>query len=438
VIAHIWKEAGEEKAIQFIDDASKSGSLDIHWVWPHILLEKNDLSAEQRKLLHKVLEGRSVSYASVTEQGASLWHTLVPVDTGLHGRGALDLSQPLLPFKEFYRKMLTRAVTITALLALGCGIILYLFMDKKIRVPLNRLTAHAQRIGQGDLSLDNVGQENNELAEMAHAMNDMCSRLLIAREKIKFEYNARLNTLEQLRHTERLSSFGVLAAEIAHELGTPLNVVDGRAKMILAEAQNTNEVDHCAEIIKNQAERMTAIIRQLLDFTRRPEQRISCENMTLVIRQVFLLLYPIAKKQHISFELNREEGAETTLNADFSQLQQVMVNLLMNAIQAMVDGGKVVVTLSNTFLPKTSGENRVKQKYLKISIQDEGAGICEADLDSIFTPFFTTKTVGTGTGLGLSIAHGIVEEHGGWIEVTRNTPKGACFTIFLPTEAQLP
>jgi two-component system NtrC family sensor kinase len=108
----------------------------------------------------------------------------------------------------------------------------------------------------------------------------------------------------------------------------------------------------------------------------------------------------------------------------------------MNAIQAMPNGGKVDVSLSNEMISTSSHEERIKDKYLKLRIHDEGEGICKENLERIFTPFFTTKTIGTGTGLGLSIAHGIVEEHGGWIDIKSSVQNGACFTVYLPMKEQ--
>lgn len=432
MISHVWQESGEAKALELIRDASLSGTIKIRWVWSDILFEKFTGTATEKEQLERVLLGESVSLKMQEKDGTLLRYTYVPVDIGKARTGALELSQTLQSFEKFYKKMLGRAFTITIFLALVCGLILYFFVDRKIRRPLNSLMAQAKRIGHGDLSANNAIVGNDELAEMAGTMNDMCSRLLIAKEKIKFEYDARLKTLKQLRHTERLSSFGVLSAGIAHELGTPLNVVDGRAKMIINENLQMEDIQDCATIIKSQAERMTVIIRQLLDFTRNPKQKKSREDITFHIKQVFQLLYPMAAKQHVSFYLNQKEGTEVILSADFSQLQQVLVNLLMNAIQAMPDGGKVDVSLSNEILSSSLSENRIKNNYLKVKIQDEGEGICKEHLKHIFTPFFTTKTIGTGTGLGLSIAHGIIEEHGGWIDIDNNVLNGACFTVCLP------
>lgn len=432
MVSHTWQESGEEKALQLLRDASQSGMIKIRWVWLRPLIDSFTGTSADKKELEKVLYGENISLKLQQPDGSFLRYTYVPVDVGTPQTGALELSQTLLTFKEFSQRMLIRALTITTLLALVCGIILYIFIDKKIRRPLNNLIFQAERIGRGDLTANKAIVGNDELADLAETMNDMCSRLLIAKEKINFEYDARLKTLEQLRHTERLSSFGVLSAEIAHELGTPLNVVDGRAKMIMIENLPREDIHDCASIIIHQAERMTAIIRQLLDFTRQPKQKISTEDISFHIKQVFQLLYPMAAKQHVSFFLHKKEAAEVILRGDFAQLQQVLVNLFMNAIQAMPHGGKVDVSLSNEMLTTTPGEDRVKSKFLTIQIQDEGEGIQKENMQHIFTPFFTTKTLGTGTGLGLSIAHGIIEEHNGWINIENNVQSGACFTVYLP------
>lgn len=432
MISHVWQESGEKQALELIEDATESGTMHIRWVWLHDLSEKLRESPEAQLQLDRVLHGESVSFKLQENDGSFLRYTYVPVDIGESRKGALELSQSLVSFTAFSKKMLARACTITALLALICGLILYYFIDRKIRIPLNHLMAQAKRIGRGDLTANSDSGGNDELTEMAETMNDMCSRLRIAKEKINFEYDARLKTLEQLRHTERLSSFGVLSAETAHELGTPLNVVDGRAKMIITENLPAEDVQECAAIIKGQAERMTVIIRQLLDFTRQPNPKKTTEDITVHIKQVFQLLQPMAAKQRVSFLMSKNEDAEVILTADFSQLQQVIVNLLMNAIQAMPDGGKVEVSLSNEIVAGTQGEQQIRKKYLIITIQDEGEGICKENFKHIFTPFFTTKTTGTGTGLGLSIAHGIVEENGGWIDTENTTPHGACFSIYLP------
>lgn len=431
MIAHTWKESGEQKALELIHDASDSGKIGIRWVWADSFPDAATLSGSDREQFKALNLGTITTLKIHDQNGEILLNTYVPVDIGQERTGALELSQTFSALQLYSSRMLIRACIITALLATFCGVILYCFINQKIRVPLNRLAGQAKRIGQGDLQVNKV-VGNDELADLAQTMNDMCSSLIIAKEKIKFEYDARLKTLDQLRHTERLSTFGLISAGIAHEIGTPLNVVDGRAKMIITEDLNAEETKECATIIKSQAERMTLIIRQLLDFTRRPEQKISSENIAFLVKQIFQLLHPMASRQRVSFSLNRTEEAEVVLSVDASQIQQVLINVLMNSVQAMPDGGTVSVSLTNAMLSSPHVGDQQLRKYLKIRIVDEGEGICQEDLEHIFTPFYTTKTIGTGTGLGLSIAHGIVEEHGGWIDVESSVLNGACFSVYLP------
>lgn len=432
ILQHVWRESGEEKAQELLMDASSSGAINIRWVWLDTLQDQPHTKATDVNTLQKITQGETVSFKVSKSEGNNFLYTYIPVDIDSRAKGALELSQPLSTLEKFSKKMLQRAFFITSLLALVCGLILYNFMNRKIRIPLLRLTEQVRRISEGDFVVDNKVDGDDELAELARTLNDMCSRLIIAKQKINFEYEARLKTLEQLRHTERLSTFGLISAGIAHEIGTPLNVVDGRAKMIISEDLDKAEIKECASIIKNQAERMTVIVRQLLDFTRRPKQHIATENISVLIKQVFQFLHPMAAKQHVSFALTKEEKAETELLVDGSQIQQVLVNLLMNSVQAMPEGGKIDVRLTNEEPDSNDVDGQPVSKFLKIRIVDEGEGICPENLEHIFTPFFTTKKVGTGTGLGLSIAHGIVEEHGGWIDVEGTAKVGACFSVYLP------
>ncbi|WP_051309707.1 ATP-binding protein [Desulfogranum japonicum] len=434
VLNHAWEENNEALALDLISHAQIDGGMNIQWVW----LEKNRspqipslLEISEREQLRK---GSPVHFKQADEQGDMFIYTYIPVMNAYIDSGVLQIRQPLSTLKNYAHKMMLRAVVITILLGCIYGAILYLFMNRSIRVPLQRLIEQVERIGTGDLCTTVAFKGNEEFARLAQTLNEMCSRLLIAKEKIKFECDARLKTLEQLRHTERLSTFGLISAGIAHEIGTPLNVVDGRAKMIIREDLTQDEIQECATIIQNQAERMTVIVRQLLDFTRRPKQKIAEENIVFLIKQVFQFLYPMANKQRVEFALHVLPDTRAVLDADGSQIQQVLVNLLMNSIQAMPGGGKVDVTVSNVPADQTQIQRETVAYILKLRIEDEGEGIADKNLEHIFTPFFTTKKLGTGTGLGLSIAHGIVEEHNGWIEVESVPRRGTCFSVYLPVK----
>ncbi|MDD2463069.1 MAG: ATP-binding protein [Desulfobulbus sp.] len=432
VLNRAREKNSERVALELIDHAQIDGQLDIQWVWLDKEKGPSPLASMAPAEKEQLRNGTPMHVTHEDEQGELYLYTYIPVPKVYVDKGALQIIQPMASLKVFAHKMLLRAIVITILLACIYGAILYLFMNRSICVPLQKLIEQVERIGTGDFGTIVAFKGDDEFARLAQTLNEMCSRLLIAKEKIKFECNSRLKTLEQLRHTERLSTFGLISAGIAHEIGTPLNVVDGRAKMIIRENLSPDEVQECARIIQNQAERMTVIIRQLLDFTRRPKQNPAEENVVFLLKQVFQFLYPMANKQHVEFSLHVIPETCMVLDADGSQLQQVFVNLLMNSIQAMPRGGKVEVVVSNI------ADDQAREKHfssvLKLRFEDEGEGIAEKNMEHIFTPFFTTKSMGTGTGLGLSIAHGIIEEHGGWIDVERMPNGGACFSVYLPVK----
>ena len=434
VMNHAWEQEGQTLVLDLIAHAQANDTLDVQWIRYGEEGGASLLASMAPSDLEQLRTGRAVHLKRPDEVGHLALYTLIALDKDHIDRGVIQLRQSPVAVNTIAHKLFLRGFVITVLLGCIYGAILYLFMNRSICIPLRKLIDQVERIGRGDLCTTVAFKGNDELARLAQTLNEMCSRLLIAKEKIKFECDARLKTLEQLRHTERLSTFGLLSAGIAHEIGTPLNVVDGRAKMIIREELSPAEIRECASIIQNQAERMTVIIRQLLDFTKRPRQKTAEENTVFLLKQVFQFLYPMAHKQRVEFMLHVVPDTRVTLEADGSQLQQVFVNLLMNSIQAMPEGGKVDVTVSNIPPDQKQIEQECFSCILKLRFEDEGEGIAEKNLEHIFTPFFTTKTLGTGTGLGLSIAHGIIEEHGGWMEVESVPRKGACFSVYLPVK----
>lgn len=436
MISHTWNESGPEKAIQLVEDANRADHLiSIRWIW------LDELQKFHRQVIPELEEfetaglSRQVSFIALDEHRQKQRYTLMPATIPGDRPGAIQLTQSLEPRAEFTQRMLIRSLSITTLLALISGVIIYFFIHIKIRGPLEQLSRKAIEIGKGNLMPDLEIKGEDELVGLARIMNDMCTRLLIAKEKIHFEHLARLKTLEQLRHTEKLSTVGQIAAGIAHEVGTPLNVVDGRAKMIISEQLEHDEIVNCARIIKNQAERITLIIRQLLDYSRKKKSHPqTLESVETIINQVFHLLSPIAAKQGISLVLNIASEAKMLCRMDAQQIQQVFMNVIMNSIQATPKGKNVQVEISNSKLKSMIHTDDQMGKFIRIDVIDEGAGIPEDKLQEIFTPFFTTKQIGLGTGLGLSIARELLEEHGGWIEVENRRAKGAQFSIFLGLE----
>lgn len=432
LIEHTWEKSGEEKTIQLIKDANSSKHpIKIRWVWLEKTEESEHIPAIGSKALSNVINGETISVKlNLNEESASRY-TYLPLNLSHHEASAIEIAQSLEPLKRFSRKMLIRSFKIAGMVLLISGMILYGYIRTQIHKRLVTLSAKAKRIGQGDIQPDLIIQGNDELAELAAIVNDMCCQLIAGRKKLSRVHKARIKALEQLQHTNRLSTVGKVSAGIAHELGTPLNIVSGRAKMIARDDMSSDEIRENADIILNQSDRMTTTIRQLLDFSRREKLRFASTNIKSLVIQVFDILSPLAKKQNVTLSL-AETPESPILHIDPNQIQQVLVNLVMNSIQAMPDGGKTEVNIDRqTMCSPNTGEESL---YLGISVADTGTGIDDDTMKHIFEPFFTTKKTGEGTGLGLSIIQGIIEEHNGWINIESQKGTGATFTFYLPTE----
>ncbi len=180
---------------------------------------------------------------------------------------------------------------------------------------------------------------------------------------------------------------------------------------------------------------MTAIIRQLLDFSRRQGPRFGIVNLRALAARTVDMLATMADKRKIAVELVAED-AQPLARVDHNQMQQALANILLNGMQAMPAGGALRVEIARARRqPPDAAAGSEDGEYLRISVEDHGEGNAADVLPHIFEPFFTTKGVGEGTGLGLSVAHGIVREHGGWIDVESRVGQGTTFSIYLlPTE----
>jgi len=316
--------------------------------------------------------------------------------------------------------------TISGMGLLSIGVIMIAGV-RWIARPLQLLTEKMERVGQGDFSSDLEIHSNDELGQLSVAVNQMCDRLRRQQATIEHETNQRIDTLEQLRHADRLKTVGQLAAGFAHEVGTPLNVISGRAEMILSDSNLADGmIAKHATAIKDESERISKIIHKLLDFARRSPSQKTSGDLREVIQRAVELIRPLTEKRniHINTDLPTEP-AEASF--DFNQFQQVLMNLIDNAADASCDGQTVDVIL----------KRRTKDELWAIQIVDHGSGIESSLKNDIFQPFFTTKDVGSGTGLGLSIVHGIVVEHGGTIRCESEVDLGTTITIELPVESEI-
>lgn len=282
---------------------------------------------------------------------------------------------------------------------------------------IDSLVQKAQRVGQGRFDVPVDVRGDDELTVLATELNRMAGQLEAAWARSTEEADLRLEAEVRLRHADRLRTVGQLAAGMAHELGTPLNVISGRATLLTRALSGSKEASH-ADVIREQSERIAGVVRRLMDFSRaRPAERAAVDLAALV-RDTLDMLRPTCAESGAAVELG--ELAESNVDADPDQLRQVITNLVMNAVQAAPTG-----TVRVSVLPGPP---------VTLSVEDDGPGIPEHERERALEPFFTTKDPGAGTGLGLSIVHTIVREHGGTVRVDGSSLGGAKLVVELPVE----
>jgi two-component system NtrC family sensor kinase len=423
----LWEGEGVERALAVVEQTNRNESqMMIRWVDLGASATPADKPAAPSDVLEPVARGEAVSWADRTGVGAL--HTYVPLKVRGEWRGALEFTESFQAERNYVRSSVKRVLLTTAGMALVAGALTLYLGIRFVGRPMRLLVEKARRVGTGDFSRPLELHQDDEFGELAREMDLMAERLADARTRADTEAAARIAALEQLRHGERLATVGQLSSGLAHELGTPLNVITQRAKMVANGEVEGAEARVNARIVAEQSERITHIVRQLLDFARRRSPEAATLDLPQAIERVCLLLSPFARKQGVTL-IVEPTPARARANADPVQLQQVLTNLVLNAIQAMPDGGTVTVSFFHAHrAPHLGGAPRA---WVGVSVVDHGRGIAPEHLSRVFDPFFTTKEVGEGTGLGLSVAWGIVAEHGGWIDVENRPDAGARFRVFL-------
>jgi two-component system, NtrC family, sensor kinase len=233
----------------------------------------------------------------------------------------------------------------------------------------------------------------------------------------------------ELYFVNRLVTVGELAASMAHELGTPLAVVQARAQMIAAGEVDPSELRKEAEVIVEQTRRMTQMVRDVLELAQpKPPVQIAVDLGALA-RKTVTLLEPLGRKRNAKIVVVGE-ATKLEVLGDPSKLLQILTNLAMNGIQSMPRGGMVRLAVATRRARQGATSDAVE--YACVDVRDEGEGIAESVRPHVFETFFTTKRAGEGTGLGLSVSHRLAREHGGWIAVESEPGEGSCFTLYLP------
>jgi len=325
------------------------------------------------------------------------------------------------------RELLSASVMASVAVIFGVTAIAVAIAHFVLLEPLRQVFVMARAVRNGDLGHRLRLNRNDEIGQLASEMDGTCDEL----EAAQHATEAHIAALEQLRHSDRISTLGRLAASVAHELGTPLNVVELRAQMIASgETASADDTRHDATIIVQQAQRMTRIINEVLSFARRRPPKLQRVDLVEVVRRAIALSAQTAKKRNVVVRLDAAGGG-VIIEGDADKLLQIVLNLVINGAQAM-SGGVLTVGVRHVRHAPENDPGGPEESYACIDVVDQGTGIAKESLTKIFEPFFSTKSADEGTGLGLSIAQGIAREHEGWISVVSEAGRGAAFSVYLP------
>ncbi len=325
----------------------------------------------------------------------------------------------------------------SGLLSLTIALVIWLTVRISIRRPVAKLVRAALALGRGNLSQRIDIRRRDEIGQIASAFNRMAEHLQAAHGEIMAGTQARLELERQVQQAQKLAAVGRLASEVAHEIGTPLNIISGRAEMIQKGLQALQALTPNVDTILRQIERIGGIMRQLLEYARPRRPAIRPVAAAPIFRRTVELLEPVARQRQVHVEVQAPEGLPPLL-ADPDQLQQVLLNLVTNALDATPPGGQVRVaayerdrdpTAKTTDKRPRVHRGQPQEPYLALLVADTGCGMPRQRLEQIFEPFFSTKERTGGTGLGLPIVEDIVLTHRGAIEV--RSAEGAGTTVLL-------
>jgi two-component system NtrC family sensor kinase len=346
----------------------------------------------------------------------------------------------LLPSNYIVSTMATSRTSFSLIFSIATVAVIYLGfrLAQSIAQPILKLRSMSQAVASGDLDQESNLKQSDEIGELASAFDVMTQRLRertqeaarlyaesIQRNKELEDINARLqSTQAQLIQSEKLAAVGQLTAGIVHDVKNPLAVIKGLAEELEEEDNSDPHTRDGLRTIRESASKANAIVSDLLKFARQSKPEMQFRDLKDSIQAAIRLTEYLARKAKVSIISDLPSRA-VVVRYDPQQIEQVLINLINNAVQAMPGGGTLRISLAEA------------EGAIAISVHDTGVGISPDNLQRIFDPFFTTKPEAEGTGLGLSVSYGIIAHHGGQIEVESELGTGSTFTVLLPVEAPL-
>ncbi len=325
--------------------------------------------------------------------------------------GSLAAGFSLKPVEQTVEAIGKRVALMALILMFGNSVLTALYVETLIR-PILGLNATMKRAGRGDLSVRCEDRRKDEVGELAAAFNRMMDELERSRELEAVRRS-------QLAHTEKMAAVGALAAGVAHEVNNPLAGILACLENIENAPADEGMRRRYLELIRDGIQRIERTVQNLLDFSRPREMTLEPTSINHNIRHVVELVSYQLNRAGVELGLELDPGEPEVL-ADHFQMEQLLLNLVLNAIQAMPDGGRLTL------------RTRVEGETIVVEVEDTGTGIAPEIRGRIFDPFFTTRDVGEGTGLGLAVSDAIVRAHGGAIELESEEGRGTVFRVRLP------
>ena len=351
----------------------------------------------------------------------SYFYYLTPL-RGPAGRfeGAMEIVRLASAVDRRRREALIDIVVRMGILMVAIVATTLLAMQRQVVRPVAELTRALRRFGREQSVEPLPVTRRDELGQVAEAFNEMAVQLETARRGLQTETERVVELEQQVRRAATLAVAGRLASALAHEVGTPLNIISGRAETLLKALSPDHEAREDLKAIIGQIDRISRTIGSLLDTVRprRPELRPT--RLADVLEPLVPLLGHAARQRGVTLETAVAPDVPALL-VDTGQLQQVLINLVVNALEATTAGGRVTVRVSRT-----------EERGAAITVADSGTGIAPEHVARLFEPFFTTKPRGQGTGLGLPICREIVRAHGGDMTVETKLGAGTTVTAWLP------
>jgi signal transduction histidine kinase len=374
------------------------------------------------ELLARAAE-RGEPLGEFTGEGAAQVYQYVLPLAGRRRAGYIEIVYPWAPVEGQIQER-QRGILITrGAILLGMGLAFWVIMRFHVGRPLRRLVDAMEAVGAGNLGSRVDLPRRDEIGRLAAQFNWMGDRLQEARNELLREAERKVDMERQIRRQEKLAALGKVSSELAHEIGTPLNIIAGRAEHLQSRMDPGDPRARDLRTITAQIERITETVKRVLAFARSPEPRRQLLPLAEVVRTVAEFLHREATAQGVGVDLAVDEAPKASVDPD--QLQQVLLNVLVNALEATARGGTIRVE---------AAADPADPTWAVIAVADTGKGIAPEVLPRVFEPFVTTKGSGRGTGLGLAISRDLVRAHGGDMAIASEPGRGTTVTIRLPLE----